>query len=152
MACATWNSCGGRTRQSDGSTNENLGEHLAIKTAHHFLVSMHLVRPLPLRAKQVPRLLSVTCLALMSYSQDSDNVECGIETIESEISSCLPRDHEFANLIVYSSSDVRMCFENVDCAPDVIKRLCRSLGRGLHQELDNTLKVGECLVRVGYLR
>src|ERR1700730_11599925 len=124
MAYPTWNSCGGRTRPGRSNATR----------------------------RQAPRLLSVTCLALMSYSQDSDSVECGIETIESQISSCLPRDDEFTNLIIYSSSDVRMCFENADCASDAIKRLRRSLGRGLQQELDNTLKVGECLVRVGYLR
>jgi hypothetical protein len=43
----------------------------------------------PISAPQpAPRLLSVTCPALIPYSQDSDNVEREIETIEREISGC----------------------------------------------------------------
>jgi len=55
-------------------------------------------------------------------------------------------------MIVYSSSDERMYFENADCASDAIKRLRRRLGRGLQEEFNNTFKVGECLVSVNYLR
>jgi len=98
------------------------------------------------------RLLSVTRLALMPYSQDSADVEHRIETIEGEISGCSLRDDEFANVIVYASSDERVCVENADCASDALKGLRRSLVRGLQQELDNTFKVGECLVGVDYLR
>ena len=78
----------------------------------------------------------------MPCSQDSDDVERGIETIEGEISGCSLRDDEFANVIVYSPSDERMCFENADCASDAVECLCSNLGGGLQQELDNTLKVG----------
>ena len=99
-----------------------------------------------------PQSFSVTRLALMPYSQYSNNVECGIQTIESEISGCPARDDEFANMIVYSSPDERMYFENADCASDAIKRLRRPLGRGLQQEFNNTFKVGECLVSVDCLR
>lgn len=97
-------------------------------------------------------LLSVTRLALMPYSQDTDYVESGIESIEGEVSGCSPRHDEFANAIVYSSSDEWMCLENTDCASDALERLRRNLERGLKQELDNTFKVGECLVGVDYLR
>ena len=55
-------------------------------------------------------------------------------------------------MIVYSSSDEWMYFENADCASDAIKRLGRSLRRGLQQEFNNAFKVGECLVSVNYLR
>jgi len=88
----------------------------------------------------------------MSYSQDSADVECGIETIEGEIARCPSRDDELANVIVYSPADEWMCFENADCAPDALKRLRRSLGRSLQQELDNTFNVGEGLAGVNYLR
>ena len=56
------------------------------------------------------RLLSVTWPALIPYSQDSDNIE-------------------FTNLIVYSSSAERLCFENADCASDVPRPLRRALAR-----------------------
>jgi len=88
----------------------------------------------------------------MPYTQDSDDVVRGIETIEGEISGSSPRDDELTNVIVRSSSDERMWFENADRAADTLRRLRRSLGRGLQQELGATLEVGECLAGVDYLR
>src|SRR5260370_38801018 len=86
----------------------------------------------------------------MPYSQDSDNVECGIKTIESEISGCCLRDDECPNRIVYSSSDERMCFENADCASDGIKRPRRSLWRCLQQSLYNASTCVCCLLVARY--
>ena len=75
------------------------------------------------------RLLSVTSPALTTYSRDSDNIEREIETIERELSGCRRRDDEFTNVIVYSSSVERLCFENADCASDVPRRLRRASAR-----------------------
>ena len=94
----------------------------------------------------------VTCLALMSYPQNPDDLKRGIKTIKCKIPGCSPRDNEFVNVIVDSSSNERMGFENADCTSDALKRLRRSLGRGLQQKLDNAFQVGECLVGVDYLR
>ena len=94
----------------------------------------------------------VTCLALVPYTQDSYDVECGIETIEGKISGCSLRNDEFANVTVYSPSDEWMCFENGDSASDTAQRLGRNLGRGFQEELDDTLEVGKCLGGVDYLR
>ena len=102
--------------------------------------------------RPAPQSVLVTCLALMPYAQDSYDFECGIETIEGEISRCSLRNDEFADVIVDSPSDERMRFENADGAADAVERLGSDLGRSLQQELDNTLKVGECLVGVNYLR
>ena len=88
----------------------------------------------------------------MAYSQDSDDVDRAIETIEREIAGCSLRDDEFANVFAFPSPDQRMRRENADGGSDARERLRRSLGRGLEQELDDALNVGECLVRVDYLR
>ncbi|HEX9277846.1 MAG TPA: hypothetical protein VGA51_15790 [Casimicrobiaceae bacterium] len=43
------------------------------------------------------------CMALILYSQDSDDVERRIEMIESEISDCSRRNGQIANVFVCSS-------------------------------------------------
>src|SRR6185436_7297726 len=98
-----------------------------------------------------PRLFSISGLALMPHSQNSNHIVCGIEPIEGEISGCFPRDDELANVIVYSSPDERMRFENADCAFDALQNPCGSVGRSLQQKLDNAFKFGECLVGIDYL-
>lgn len=68
-------------------------------------------------------LLSITRLALMSYSQNADNIKRGIEAIQRKISSYPPRNHELANMLVDSPPDERMGLENADCTSDVLERL-----------------------------
>ena len=85
--------------------------------------------PIPRFPDSPPRLLPVSCLALMPYAQDSDDVVRRIEKIEGDISGGSARDDEFTNVVVRSSSDERMCFENVDCAADTLQRLRRGFGR-----------------------
>ena len=79
------------------------------------------------------RLFPVTRLALMPYSQDADDIEYRIAAIEREISSCSPRDHEFANVIIYSPPNERMGLENTDCASNVPKRWRSSLRGSLQR-------------------
>jgi hypothetical protein len=71
-------------------------------------------------------LLSVTWPALIPYAQDSSNIEREIETIERELSGCRPRDDEFTNVIVYSSSAERLCSKMLICASDIPRRVRRA--------------------------
>src|SRR5438093_4513802 len=70
----------------------------------------------PIRAATGAAITLGTCLTLIPYSQDPDNVKREIETITGEISGYRPRNDELANVIVYSASAERLRFENADCA------------------------------------
>src|SRR5467141_868757 len=72
------------------------------------------------------RLLSVTWPALIPYSQDSHNIE-------------------FTNLIVYSSSAERLCFENANCASNVLG-LCAALRLGNLRATCGSLVRRSCFV------
>ena len=100
----------------------------------------------------MPQSLSITCLALMTDSQNADGVKRRIEPIERKISSYSPRDNELANMRVNSPPDERMGLKNSNCASNILECLGGLLRRAIEQELDNSLEVCERLIRVDYSR